>query len=284
MKKSVFENQVIWITGASSGIGEAMAKDFVARGAQVILTARRADRLQRLEKALNQMPGPSPRAKVLVADLSKLETLPALAGQALTCFGKIDVLFNNAGASQRSQVADTPFELEHHLITLDLLSPIALTKAVLPHFILRKQGRILITSSLMGELELPGNATYACVKHGLNGYFYSMAFEVAKLGIQVQVIEPGFVRTEVSQSAFTASGELWGKMDSAQANGMSAENFSKRAFPGIERGQVMVRVAGIEGVAMWLKRLSPGLYRHTVRTLGMRILKDRLKTDALPKS
>ncbi len=164
------------------------------------------------------------------------------------------------------------------MIQLDLLSPIALTKAILPHFVSRKKGRILVTSSLMGELELPGNATYACVKHGLNGYFYSMAFEVEALGIQVQVIEPGFVRTEVSESAVTSSGEKWGKMDSTQANAMSAQTFSQRVFPKIESGSTLIRVAGKEGIAIFLKRFSPALYRYGVKSFGKRMLKDRLKT------
>jgi dehydrogenase/reductase SDR family protein 7B len=270
---SIFKDQVVWITGASSGIGEAMARDFVKRGARVILTARRVERLQTLATELNQR---ALSAKVLVADLSKLETFPELARQAIACFGHIDVLFNNAGMSQRSQVVDTPFALEAHMITLDLLSPIALTKAILPHFLDRKKGHVLVTSSLMGELELPGSATYACVKHGLNGYFYSMAFEVEKFGIRVQVLEPGFVRTEVSESAMTASGALYGKMDSTQANAMSAETFSKRVFPKIERGQIRIIVAGKEGIAIPLKRWFPKLYRVFVSKLGKRVLKDRL--------
>lgn len=278
MKPSLFQNQVVWITGASSGIGAAMAKDFIARGAKVILTARRQDRLAELERELNANPAESPRAKVLVADLSKLEDLPSLAQKAIACFGHLDVLFNNAGISQRSLVVDTPFAIEEQMITIDLLSPIALTKAVLPHFVSRKKGRVLVTSSLMGELELPGNATYACVKHALNGYFYSMAFEVEKLGILVQVLEPGFVRTEVSESAITASGQKYGKMDSTQANGMSAEAFSHRVFPKIESGQTSIRVAGKEGLAMILKRLSPALYRVSVKHFAKLILKDRLKT------
>ena len=278
---SIFKGQVVWITGASSGIGEAMARDFVKRGARVILTARRVDRLEKLAQELNQKSGTKEiAAKILVADLSKLDALPALANDAIASFGHVDVLFNNAGMSQRSLVVDTPFLIEQHMITVDLLSPIALTKAMLPHFVSRKKGRILVTSSLMGELELPNSATYACVKHGLNGYFYSMAFEVEKLGIQVQVLEPGFVRTEVSESAVTASGNLYGKMDSTQANGMSAEAFSRRVFPKIERGDTCIRVAGKEGFAIPAKRWFPSLYRAFVSRHGKKILKDRLSNPS----
>ncbi len=268
---SPFQNQVVWVTGASSGIGEAMARDFVKRGAKVILTARREDRLNALAAELNQSSA-SPCAR----DLAKLEGLSEVAQRAIRIFGQIDVLFNNAGASQRGFVIDTPFEIEHKMINLDLLSPIALTKAILPHFAERKSGRILVTSSLMGDLELPGNATYACVKHGINGYFYSLAFELRALNIIVQVLKPGFVRTEVSLNAVTASGERHGKMDSTHENAMSAEDFSRRVFPKIERGETSIVVAGKEGLALPIRHWFPGVYRYFVFKFAKRYLKDRI--------
>jgi dehydrogenase/reductase SDR family protein 7B len=275
MKNSKFQNQVVWITGASSGIGEAMAKDFVKKGAKVILTARREDRLNTLANSLN-----SGRkevcAKTLAADLSNLNSLPELAAQAILAFGHVDVLFNNAGVSQRGFVADTSFEIEHQMIKIDLLSPIALTKALLPHFIRRKSGRILVTSSLMGDLELPGNATYACVKHGINGYFYSLAYELEALGILVQVLQPGFVKTEVSLSSITSSGVAHGKMDSTHANAMSAEEFSAKVFPKIEAGRNSIFIAGKEGLAIYVRNWFPSIYRMAVRKFAKTYLKDRI--------
>ena len=273
---SIFKDQVVWITGASSGIGEAMAKDFVKRGAKVILTARREDRLKKLADELNAIAPATSRAKILTADLSNLDALQSLAQQAIEAFGRVDVLFNNAGYSQRGLVIDTPFALEHELVKVDLLSPMALTKAILPHFAERKSGRILVTSSLMGDLELPGNATYACVKHGVNGYFYSLAFELKSLGIIVQVLQPGFVKTEVSLSAVTPEGKRHGKMDSTHENAMSSEAFSKRVFPKIERGDTSIIVAGMEGYALPVRRWFPSLYRFIVGKYAKKLLKDRL--------
>lgn len=279
---SIFKDQVVWITGASSGIGEAMARDFVKRGAQVILTARREDRLTELAAELNQNHS-APRAKILPADLALIDAIPELAKKALALFGRIDVLFNNAGVSQRGFVADTSFEIEHAMIKIDLLSPIALTKAVLPHFISRKSGRILVTSSLMGDLELPGSATYSCVKHGINGYFYSLAFELESVGIFVQVLQPGFVKTEISESAITASGKLHGKMDATHSNAMTAAEFSKKVFSKIERGDTSIIVAGKEGLALYARRWIPSLYRMVVRMVVRRVaktyLKDRMSLD-----
>jgi len=280
---SLFQDQVVWVTGASSGIGEAMARDFVKRGARVILTARRVDRLEQLARELNGGSA-NPRAKVLPADLSDLGSLPELTTRAISIFGHVDVLFNNAGASQRGMVVDTSFEIEHRMIQLDLLSPIALTKAILPHLVARGSGRILVTSSLMGDLELPGNATYACVKHGLNGYFYSLAFELKSLGILVQVLQPGFVKTEVSISAITSTGERHGKMDSTHEKAMSAEEFSRRVFPKIEKGKTSIYIAGKEGLAVTLRHWFPGLYRFVVSKVAKIYLKDRMvHTDPKPK-
>lgn len=269
MSNSVFNGKVVWITGASSGIGEAMARDFVKRGARVILTARRVDRLNALADSLGTS------AKVLPADLGDLSALPALAAKALNLFGQVDVLFNNAGFSQRSLAMDTSFELEKKVVDVDLLSPIALTKAILPHMKARGSGRVLVTSSLMGYLEIPGNATYACVKHGLNGYFYSLAYEVRPLGIEVQILEPGFVKTEVTLNAVTASGAQYGKMDSTHANAMSAEEFSRRAFKQLEKGKAEIIVAGWEHAALYVRWWFPCLYRWAVHKYARVLLKER---------
>ncbi len=251
-----------------------MAKDFVKRGAKVILTARREERLQKLAAELNQGKD-SPSAKILPADLSDISGLAALTEKALTLFGKIDVLLNNAGVSQRSLSLETSFEVEEHMIRLDLLSPIALTKAILPHMVKRKSGRIIVTSSLMGDLELPGSATYSCVKHGLNGYFYSLAFELKEYGIDVQVLQPGFVRTEVSLNAVTSSGGSHGKMDATHANAMTAEKFSAKTFPKLERGDTSIIVAGKEGLALPVRRWFPSLYRMLIRRNARMLLADR---------
>jgi short-subunit dehydrogenase len=274
-KPSPFSGKIVWITGASSGIGEAMAYDFAKCGSSVILTARRADRLESIAAKINaEFQG---AAKTLPADLSKINELEDLAKQATALFGRIDVLVNNAGFSQRSQVLETPLELERKVIEVDLVSPIALTKAVLPQMVSRKSGRIIVTSSLMGYLELPGNATYACVKHGLNGYFYSLGFELAQHGIQVQVMEPGFVKTEVTLSAMTATGEPYGKMDTTHANAMSAEAFSKRAIQQLEAGKTEIIIAGMEGIALRLRWWFPALYRFLIHRFAMKVLKERFK-------
>ena len=128
----------------------------------------------------------------------------------------------------------------------------------------------------MGELELPGNATYSCVKHGINGYFYSLGYELKALGILVQVLMPGFVKTEVSLNSITASGTPHGKMDSTHENAMSAETFSKKVFPKIEAGHASIVVTGKEGIALPIRRLFPKFYRFAVNKFAKRFLKERI--------
>ena len=270
-----FQGQVVWITGASSGIGEAMAKDFARRGAQVILTARRVERLNQLAESIHQELGKLNVAKVLEADLLKFEESASLVERAIKLFGKVDVLLNNAGASQRSLAMSAPLEVDQKIINLDLISPIALTKAIFPHMAARKSGRIIVTSSLMGYLELPGNTTYACVKHGLNGYFLSLSYEVKKHGILVQVMEPGFVKTEITLSALTADGKPFGKMNATHSNAMSAEEFSRRVFPKIESNQLEIVVAGKEKFALIARRWFPKLYHYLIQKFAVQVLKDR---------
>lgn len=267
----MFKGKVVWITGASSGIGEAFARAFVSLGAKVILTARRRDRLDALAKEL----GPE-NAKSLPIDLEKYQEAKDWVAHANQCFGRIDVLVNNAGFSQRSIAESTPFELEKKMIDVDLLSPIALTKALLPQLIAQKNGRIIVTSSLMAYLELPGNSTYACVKHGLNGYFYSLGYELKRHGILVQVLEPGFVKTEISMSAMTASGQPHSKMDETHAKAMLPERFVARAMPRILAGKEEILIGGAERFAVWVKRFFPSLYRYLIKRLAHKVLKERV--------
>ncbi len=270
-----FKNKVVWVTGASSGIGEALAKDFARKGAKVILTARRKDRLEQVAQQIHHELGRQDIAKVLPLDLLLYEQVQNAVEQAIALFGGVDVLVNNAGASQRSLVVDTPFCVEKKMIDLDLMSPIALTKAILPHFLSRKTGRVIVTSSVMGYLELPGNATYACVKHGLNGYFYSLGYELKKYGILVQVLEPGFVKTEITLNAITASGVPYGKMDNTHARAMSAEEFSRRAIKKLEQNSEEIIIAGKEIIALYVRCWFPSLYRKFVHRFAFRIFKDR---------
>ncbi len=270
-----FKNQVVWITGASSGIGEALAHKFASLQSKIILTARRTEKLAEIKKNLIQKGINADHITVLPADLSNISTFPDLTKKAISIYGTLDVLINNAGISQRGYAADTAFEVEMKIFNLDLLSPIALTKAVLPHFLQKKEGRIIVTSSLLGVLEIPASTSYCGAKHGVNGYFGALAYELLPLGIQVHVLQPGFVKTEISLQALNSNGENHGKMDSDHSKAMTAETFANRAFPQILKNKVYITVAGKEGLAVYVKRFCPGLYQFLVLRMAHKLFKER---------
>ncbi|QQS47572.1 MAG: SDR family oxidoreductase [Acidobacteriota bacterium] len=259
-----FQDKVIWITGASSGIGEALAVAFSREDAKLILSARREDELERV-KAL--CPGPHEKICVLPMDVGQLDLIEEKTAIAESFFGPIDILVNNAGISQRSLVRETKLEVELNIMNVNFNGTIALTKAVLPSMLERKSGHLVIISSLMGYLDIPLRATYAASKHALQGYFDSLRTEIRRDGVKVIMICPGFIRTNISVNAMTADGSTHDKMDKQQARGMSAEACAVRILSAIERGKEEVLIGGVEVLAVYAKRFFPKLYAIMVRRL-----------------
>lgn len=272
----IFKNKVIWITGASSGIGEAFARELIKYNNHLILTARRIENLNVIKQDLIKKGYAENHIHLLPADLSEIDKIPNLAEKAIALEGKIDVLFNNAGVSQRGYMIDTSFEVEKQLFQIDLFSPIVLAKSILPHFLSKKSGRIIVTSSLMGELELAASTTYSAAKHALNGYFGSLFYELKPLNIHIQILQPGFVRTEISIKAINSQGRIHEKMDSTHAQAMSPEIFVKKALKKLGQDSLYINIAGIEIVALYIKRWFPLIYQKLVLKQSQRLLKDRL--------
>src|SRR5579863_8568116 len=192
-----FSNQRVWITGASAGIGEAMALAFHHSGAKLILSSRREDELKRVQSEC----GGEPDTRILTVDVTQPTQLEERASAALRMFGGIDILVNNAGVSQRSLVKDTQMEVYRDLMEVNFFGAIALTKAVLPSMMERKSGHIVVISSLVGVLSTPLRSGYAAAKHALHGFFDALRAEVDRYGIQVTIVCPGFIRTDVSLNA-----------------------------------------------------------------------------------
>jgi short-subunit dehydrogenase len=256
-----FQNQVVWITGASSGIGEALAVAFNREGAKVILSARREAELTRV-KGSCATPG---NVAVLPLDLEATTELPAKAKQAAAFFGPIDLLINNAGITQRSLVLDTSIDVDIRIMNLDFISQVALTKLVLPSMVERRKGRIVVVSSVAGYVGTPLRSSYAAAKHALRGYFDSLRAEVWKFGVGVTMVYPGYVRTEISKNAMSGSGARHGVMDEGISKGISPEKCAAKILGGIATGKDEVMVGGKEVFAIYLKRLSPKLMSLIVR-------------------
>lgn len=256
-------DKTVWITGASSGIGEALAYEFAARGAKLVLSARREERLRGVAARCGT------QVEVLPLDLSQLDSLAPSAQALLDRVGGIDVMVHNAGVGQRSSVVDTKFEIDRELIETNYLGPVALTKAILPSMIARGSGHFVVMSSVLGLIGAKRRSGYAASKHALHGFFNAMRAEVAEHGIRVLLVCPGRVTTEFSVAAFEGDGSRHGRADPTSMSGISAEECARQTMRALDAGKQEVVTAKWEGAAVALNRLSPALLRVALRNAKM---------------
>ncbi|MFN3998168.1 SDR family oxidoreductase [Algoriphagus sp.] len=257
---------VIWITGASSGIGEATAKKFSKEGFQVIISARNEGELNRVKLECSN---PS-EVRVLPLDLVEINTFKENVNQAISFFGKVDIVLHNGGISQRSLIKETGLEVDRKLMEVNFFGTVALTKAILPHFISQKSGQYAIVSSLVGKFGSPYRSSYAASKHALHGFFDTLRAEHFQDNIAVTMICPGFIRTNVSINAITADGSTLGKMDEAQEKGMSPENCAAEIFSAVTRKKEEVYIGGKETFSVHLKRFLPSIFSKVIKKAKVR--------------
>ena len=255
-----FRDSIVWVTGASSGIGEALAYELAGRGARLILSARREERLEEVKAACAR-----PQAHVVLPlDLERPETLAAAARQALERLGRVDVLVNNGGVSQRSLAMETDMAVVRRLFEINFFGTVALTKAVLPAMLARRAGRVVVVSSLVGKFATPQRSTYAATKHALHGYFDALRAEVEPEGVGVTIVCPGFIRTDVSVNALAGDGSKRGVMDRSIANGLPADVFARRMADAVAREKDEVYIGGKEKAGVYVKRFAPWLFNRVI--------------------
>jgi len=258
-----FNNKVVWITGASSGIGEAMALAFAKEGARLVLTARREDELRRV-KEITGLPETS--VLVLPMDVTQFDKAQGAAEQVISHFGRIDVMVHNAGVSQRSYVNDTALDVYQKLMNVNFFSTVALTKAVLPYMIRQKSGHFIVISSVAGKIGTIMRSGYNAAKHALHGFYDSLRAEGYSDNIKVTTVCPGYIRTNISLNAMDASGSKFGKMDSNQAKGIPAEECARRILDAVKKDKKEIYIGGFKEVAaIYLKRFLPNLLFDQVR-------------------
>ena len=232
-----------WITGASSGIGEALAKAFVKNGGNAVLSGRN---VAELERVANDS-GAAERCLILPFDTMDFSGLPAKVEAATAFRDGVDVLVNNAGISQRSLAIDTSFEVYKRIINVDLLAPIALTQALLPHLISRGAGQLVMISSVAGKAGIPLRTAYCAAKHGLVGYADALRSEVSGQGVKVLVVAPGSVKTNVSRNALNADGSVRGSSDKAIDNGIDPDEVARLIWEAVANyTREMVIAEGME--------------------------------------
>ncbi len=256
----------IWITGASSGIGEALVYAYARKGYNLILSARSEDKLNQIKKVA----GNGKSIVVLPLDLTKQESFREKTQAAIAAFGSIDILLNNGGISQRSLAKDTSLEVDRKLMEVNYFGTVALTKALLPHFIENKRGHFGVVSSLVGKFGSPYRTSYAASKHALHGFFDSLRAEHHGDNIFVTMICPGFVKTNVSINALTGDGTPLNQMDEAQDKGMSPQVCADKILKGMESKKEEILIGGKEKYAVYFKRLLPSLFSKILRKAKVR--------------
>jgi short-subunit dehydrogenase len=265
------KGKVVWITGASSGIGEALAYEMARKGAKLILSARRKDELERVKG--NCIVSAQPDVRTLALDLAKPEMLKLSTEAALQIFGHVDILINNGGISQRSFAKDTSIDVDRRIMEVNYFGAIALTKHLLPHFLQRKSGHIVAVSSVTGKFGTPWRSGYTASKHALHGFFDSLRAELwkeVKNNIPVTIICPGFVNTPLTLSAVTGDGTPLGKSDDANFHGMDATLFVNKMIKAIEAKKNEVYIGGREVWGVYLKRFFPDLFARIIRKTAVR--------------
>lgn len=255
------KDKVIWITGASSGIGLALARIAASEGAKLVLSARN-------EKALLDLKNDLPNSEhhiVRVLDLEDSSNFRQLVVDVVEHYGQIDFLFNNGGISQRSSAHDTPLDVDRRIMEINYFGNIALAKAVLPVFRSQQSGHYLIISSIAGKFGFFLRSAYSASKHALHGFYESLMLEEETNGIKVTIACPGKINTPISTNAINEKGEKHGVMDHNQSTGMPAEECARQLIDAVLANKKEVLVGNKEIKAVQLKRFMPKLFWKVIK-------------------
>ena len=250
------QQPVIWITGASSGIGEALAYEYSSQGARLILSSRKREELVRVRAACAH----PVNCHIECLDLAEPQSLDTAARNVLEKFGYVDMLVNNGGISQRSLVAETPMEVDRKIMQVDYFGGVQLAKAVLPSMLARGKGHFVVISSIVGVFGFPQRSAYSAAKHALHGFYESLLAENGKYGIGLTMVCPGRILTHVSLHALKADGSEYGIMDHAQKNGISAQECARRIVHAVKRKKKEIYVCQKDILMVYFRRYIPVLY------------------------
>ncbi|HNX43284.1 MAG TPA: SDR family oxidoreductase [Bacteroidales bacterium] len=259
--KKTFDGKTIWITGASSGIGEALAYELASCRTHLILSARRMNELERVAARCREA---GCKCSIFPIDLSDPVNVETTADKVIAETGAVDILFNNGGISQRSTVIDTKIEVDRKIMEIDYFSGVILTKKVLPAMVKNGYGHIIAISSITGIFGFPLRSGYAAAKHALHGFYETLWAELHDKGINVTVVRPGRIRTNISLGAVTGTGKVYGIMDHGQDTGISAETCAHKILKAVERKKILVNIVGRERLMIFFKKFVPCIFYRLV--------------------
>ena len=257
-------NKCVWITGASSGIGEACAIAFSKKECTLILSARNKDKLAQVKtKCIG-----AKDVHILPMDVSDHDSLSDKTIEAIDLCGHIDILVNNAGISQRCTVLDSDLSLDKQIMDVNFFGNVGLSRAILPYMKERKTGAIVVTSSVAGKLGPPLRCAYAASKHALHGWYDVFRAEAAPMGVQVNMVCPGYIKTDISINALSADGKKHGTMDKGQEEGVSAERCAEHIIKSVEKNKRESFIGGKEINFVKLRRFSPSIYFNMLQKMA----------------
>lgn len=250
-----------WITGASSGIGEALARELSKTGASLLLSARRTNELERVKSSCTH----PDRVKLLTLDLADFEKAPAWVEQAIATMGHINVLINNGGVGQFGSALETTVRVEEQIYAVNFRAPVALTKALMPHFQQQGSGRVVSIASIAGEFGQRNLAAYSASKAALIRYMESWNEELVGSNIKLQVVSPGFINTSVTLNSLDPKGNPLNKNSPAQENGMPAEDFARKTVRFMKSNRFYTRIGRKELLAVPFHFFFPRIFYRLLR-------------------
>ena len=254
-----FKNKTVWITGASSGIGKALAINLSTLGANIVLSSRKKEELDSVANhCINS-------TMVLPLDLENQKQFDAATSSVIEKFGTIDLLINNGGISQRSEASQTSIDVDRKLMEVNYFGTIALTKSVLPKMQKQKSGHIVTISSLSGKFGFFLRSAYAASKFAQLGFFESLRLEEEKNNIDISMVFPGFVRTNISLNSISGDGKTHGKQDENQLKGITAEKCAKDIINGIMDNKKEIFTGCKEIWMVKIKRFFPSIFYKIIR-------------------
>jgi dehydrogenase/reductase SDR family member 7B len=260
-EKDYFRGKTAWITGGSSGIGEALAKRLALLGARVIISS---NDLEGIEKSIATIQSLGANVLSLPFNLSDPAEVDAAADEFLDKYGSIDFLFNNGGVSQRTTAIETPLSTDRKIMEVNFFSGVILTKKLLPSMIKNGGGHIVATSSISGLFGFPLRSAYSASKHAMHGFYESVWTELHDKGIKTTLVCPGRVKTNISVNALGLDGNPHGKMDQGQAEGISPDECALQILKAVMKNRRQVLVGGKELLLARIKRLFPYVFYKIV--------------------
>lgn len=262
--KDFYHNKTVIVTGASSGIGKYLVQHLASYNANIVLCARSEDKMKNIVSELKLT---SDKYLIIKVDFSEKNDFSSIINQILNKFSSIDILINNAGIAQKSLIQETDEIVERKVMEVNYFAAINFTKALLPHFINKKSGQLVAISSILGEIGLPLVGPYCASKHAINGYFESLRYDIEKYNIDVSIIEPGFINTEITKKSLTGAGEVHNKDSVAQEKGMDANKCAFQILKQIKKKKRMAYVGGVETLMPKFAFFFPRIFHYLMKKM-----------------